>query len=84
MKSKENNNNLEINTTEEVLEITSNPIELIYVVEEQEAVTLPTQTLHKTQEELDGIIDAFFKANCCMTSKKKAHFTQVLTDQYWA
>jgi hypothetical protein len=83
MKSKENNN-LEINTTEEVLEITNNPIELIYVVETQEAVTLPTQTSHKTQEELDGIIADFFKANCCMTDKKKIHFTQLLTDQYWA
>jgi hypothetical protein len=80
----EENNNLELNTTEEVLGITADPIEVAPIVEEPKVVKKTKQIPTKTQEELDGIIDAFFKANCCMTAKKKAHFTQLLTDQYWA
>jgi hypothetical protein len=82
MTSKEDQN-LEINTTEEVLEITNNPIELIYVVETQEAVTLPTQELPEIIADADVFakIDGYRSSECCFRIETAARHLNLTVDQ---
>jgi hypothetical protein len=82
--------NLEENQTQdnqELVHITADLTEVTTSHEPTETVVKSTRKspklTSKSQAELDGILEAFFTKNCCMTNKQKQNYTNTITEQYW-